>query len=174
MLRLRVAMMVTHRSCRRCERFTALRYMSTGSDEVNKDNYSNEKVNAMVGHNFPDFIEKWNRSNYKLVGNSLIAATAIFAVGGVATVSTVTMASMFPSAVLGAITAGYWYIGSNDIKQTSHAIRRNFPVIGNLRYVLETVRNISCKVCYNARKATLNNECHSTDSTGASTVHCRV
>jgi hypothetical protein len=148
MLRLPVAIMVTHRSCRRCERVAVVRFMSTGLNETNnKDNYTSEKVNAMVGHNFPDFIEKWNRSNYKLVGNGLIAVTALCAVGGVATVSTVTVTSMLPSAVLGAITVGYWYIGTNDIKQTSHAIRRNFPVIGNLRYVLETVRDISCKVC---------------------------
>ena len=147
MLRLSVTMMMRHRSCRRGERFAIVRYMSTDPNETNKDNYSSEKVNAMVGHNFPDFIEKWNRSNFKLVGNGLIAATALCAVGGVATVSSVTLASMFPSTVLGAITAGYWYVGSNDIKQTSHAIRRNFPVIGNLRYVLETVRDIFSKIC---------------------------
>jgi hypothetical protein len=116
--------------------------MSIGPAETNQDKYSNEKVNAMVGHNFPDFIEKWNRSTFKVVGNGLIGATALLAVGGVATASTVTMTSMVPSAVLGALTASYWYIGSNDIKQTSHAIRRNFPVIGNLRYVLEMVRFI--------------------------------
>lgn len=117
--------------------------MSTEPTAKNRDVDSEEKVNAMVGHNFPDFIEKWNRSSYKLVGSGLIAATALCVVGGVATASTVTVTSMLPSAVLGALTAGYWYIGSNDIKQTSHAIRRNFPVIGNLRYVLETVRNIA-------------------------------
>ena len=139
--------MIAHRPLRRFDRCVVVRFMSEGQlppTESNRDKYSSEKVNAMVSHNFPDFIEKWNRSTYKLVGNGLIAATALCAVGGVATVSTVTMTSMVPSAVLGALTAGYWYIGSNDIKQTSHAIRRNFPVIGNLRYVLEMVRNLHC------------------------------
>ena len=143
---LRLTTVMAHRSCRRYERMVVVGYMSTGPDETNRGNCSSEKVNAMVGHNFPDFIEKWNRSTFKFVGNGLIAATAVCAVGGVATASTVTMTAVLPSAVLGAITAGYWYIGSNDINQTSHAIRRNFPVIGNLRYVLETVRNISCNV----------------------------
>jgi glutamate synthase domain-containing protein 2 len=31
-------------------------------------------------------------------------------------------------------------IGYSDIIQTKHAIRRNFPVIGNFRYLLETIR----------------------------------
>jgi hypothetical protein len=140
---LRLPVMISYRSLRRCDNGVAVRYLSTGQTEINRSKHGDEKMNAMVGHNFPDFIEKWNRSTYKLVGNGLIAATALCAVGGVATVSTVTMTSMLPSAVLGALTAGYWYIGSNDIKQTSHAIRRNFPVIGNLRYVLETVRKIA-------------------------------
>ena len=140
---LRLPVMMSHRSLHRCGRYTVGRFMSTEPTAKNRDVDSEEKVNAMVGHNFPDFIEKWNRSSYKLVGSGLIAATALCAVGGVATASTVTVTSMLPSAVLGALTAGYWYIGSNDIKQTSHAIRRNFPVIGNLRYVLETVRNIA-------------------------------
>ena len=137
---LRLPVMGTYRSLHRFDRYAEVRFMSTGPNETKRDEYSSETVKVMVGHNFPDFIEKWNRSTFKLVGNGLIAATALCAVGGVATVSTVTLTSMLPSAVLGTLTAGYWYIGSNDIKQTSHAIRRNFPVIGNLRYILETVR----------------------------------
>jgi hypothetical protein len=106
-----------------------------------KNDVSNEKVSAMVGHNFPDFIEWWNRKSFKLVGNGLVAATTLCAMGGAASAMTVT--SMIPSAILGVITAGYWYVGFKDIQQTSHAIRRNFPVIGNLRYILETVRRYS-------------------------------
>jgi hypothetical protein len=124
----------------RFEARIATRYVSgTKDNESNKnDHYSSEKVNSMVGHNFPDFIERWNRDNFKMVGNGLIAATTLCAVGGA--VSSATVASMIPSAVIGALTAGYWYVGSNDIRQTTHALRRNFPVIGNLRYMLETVR----------------------------------
>jgi glutamate synthase domain-containing protein 2 len=31
-------------------------------------------------------------------------------------------------------------IGLNDLLQTKHAIRRNFPVLGNFRYFLESIR----------------------------------
>jgi hypothetical protein len=99
------------------------------------------KVQAMIGHNFPDFIEWWSRKNFKRVGNGLIAASVVCAIGGATTLSTF---SMMPAAVLGSLTMGYWYVGLQDMQQKSHAIRRNYPVIGNLRYVLETVRTSSC------------------------------
>ena len=137
---LRISAIMAHRSSCRFDKCVVVRCMS--SRPLSETNHSNEKVNAMVGHNFPDFIEQWNRSTFKAVGNGLIAVTALCAVGGVVATTTVTVSSLVPSAVMGALTAGYWYIGSNDIKQTSHAIRRNFPVIGNLRYVLEVVRII--------------------------------
>jgi len=35
---------------------------------------------------------------------------------------------------------GYWYIVLQHMQQQRHAIPRNSPVIGNLRYVLEPVR----------------------------------
>jgi hypothetical protein len=31
-------------------------------------------------------------------------------------------------------------VGLDDLAQTSHTLRRNFPVLGNLRYLLESVR----------------------------------
>lgn len=148
---LRQSVKVTDGPFRHLQRFGVVRRClaqgPTSDAQRDKHTGSSEKVHAMVGHNFPDFIEKWNRSTYKIVGNGLIAATALCAVGGVVTASAVTMTSVMPSAVLGAITAGYWYVGTNDIQQTSHAIRRNFPVIGNLRYVLETVRSVLRSRC---------------------------
>ena len=32
------------------------------------------------------------------------------------------------------------YVGLNDLKQHNHSIRRNFPVLGHLRYLLESIR----------------------------------
>jgi hypothetical protein len=107
-------------------------------DEKKPDNFSGAKVSAMIGHNFPDFIEWWSRKNFKRVGNGLIAATALCAVGGATTAMTAT--SMIPTVVVGSVTACYWYVGLQDIQQTSHAIRRNYPLLGNLRYIMETVR----------------------------------
>lgn len=41
-----------------------------------------------------------------------------------------------PFALFGALTV----VGINDLRQTRHAIRRNYPVIGNLRFLFEFVR----------------------------------
>ena len=41
---------------------------------------------------------------------------------------------------LSAITAAYWYIGYRDLTQDKHTIRKNFPVLGNIRYLFEVVR----------------------------------
>ncbi len=35
------------------------------------------------------------------------------------------------------MTAGYWFVGLRDMAQKSHTIRRNFPVLGNVRYLFE-------------------------------------
>ncbi|TAL86144.1 MAG: FMN-binding glutamate synthase family protein [Candidimonas sp.] len=40
------------------------------------------------------------------------------------------------TAVFGALTA----LGIADLRQTRHAIRRNYPVIGNLRFIFEAIR----------------------------------
>jgi glutamate synthase domain-containing protein 2 len=43
------------------------------------------------------------------------------------------------TAGLFATTTAYWMIGLNDIRQRAQTIRRNFPVLGNLRYLLEMI-----------------------------------
>jgi len=63
------------------------------------------------------------------------ATTLALGAGAVA----VTPALIVPAVLLGALSAGYWVVGLNDINQTSHAVRRNYPVLGNIRYILETV-----------------------------------
>lgn len=45
-----------------------------------------------------------------------------------------------PALVLTVIFIPLFFLGLHDMKQTSHAINRNFPVIGHLRYVLEMIR----------------------------------
>lgn len=64
------------------------------------------------------------------VGGS-VAAVGVLGLQGPLTVS-----GWLPAAVMGY----YWYIGLQDMNQTSHALRRNFPVIGNIRYLLESIR----------------------------------
>ena len=101
-------------------------------------------MTGFVGHNFPDFIENWNRTSFRTVGYGLAGTTAVVT----AAAATIYPTLLVPAALTGAITVAYWNIGLRDIKQTSHAIRRNFPVLGNLRYIFETVRQMSiCTGC---------------------------
>ena len=105
------------------------------------DRYNHQKVSAFQGHSFPDFIEKWNRNTFRKVGYGLVgltgAAAALPLASGVPLAEVVFYA---PSALLAVLTASYWRVGLSDIKQTQHAIRRNYPVLGNMRYILETIR----------------------------------
>lgn len=105
------------------------------------DHLAEDRVNAAISHNFPDFIEHWNRDNFRRVGYGLSALTLASAVGPALWTSlTAHPVSYVPSVIIGMLTAGYWRVGLTDIKQTSHAIRRNYPVIGNIRYMVEMVR----------------------------------
>jgi hypothetical protein len=99
------------------------------------DHWNKERVNAFVGHSFPDFIEGWNRESFKKFGYGMGATTLALGAGSIA----VSPAFLVPAVVVGGLTAGYWVVGLNDMKQKSHAVRRNYPVLGNIRYILETV-----------------------------------
>lgn len=120
------------------------------------DHWRDDRVSGYFGHNFPDFIEHWNRDNFRRVGYLLGASTGLLAAGSVATASALTAV---PTVVLGALTAAYWRVGLRDMKQTSHAIRRNYPVLGNMRYIMETVR-LRCALRFRmVRRACANSWC---------------
>ncbi|CAI3791984.1 hypothetical protein GLGCALEP_00313 [Pseudomonas sp. MM221] len=38
------------------------------------------------------------------------------------------------------ITAVLSLVGLNDLRQSHHAVRRNYPILGNIRYLIETIR----------------------------------
>jgi glutamate synthase domain-containing protein 2 len=95
-----------------------------------KDLWDQTRVTSYVGHQFPDFIEHWNRTTFRQVGYGMVGLTV-----GLGVLFPWTVA--VPAALA---TAGYWMVGLQDISQTSHAIRRNYPVLGNIRYILETIR----------------------------------
>jgi hypothetical protein len=131
------------------------RSFGTGTDEkkARKDSlWTTDRVNGYIGHSFPDFIEFWNRTNFYRVGYGLTGVTVLAA--GLTTVSLFgdplqsltlfdSIIAFAPAGMLGSFTAGYWVIGLTDIRQTQHAVRRNYPVLGNMRYILETVRTSS-------------------------------
>ena len=104
--------------------------------------WSKHKVNAYVGHTFPDFIEFWNRQTYRKVGYGLASSSALLSTLTILPLSddVPMLTSIVPASFLTITTIGYFIIGENDMKQNQHAVRRNYPVLGNLRYILETIR----------------------------------
>ena len=78
----------------------------------------------------------WGVSTGGLSARSIFVTTAALVIGGIA------IASFYaPIALYGAVVAGpIVLLGVVDMLQTKRAIRRNFPVIGHARYILETIR----------------------------------
>lgn len=77
-----------------------------------------------------DIIEHWTPSVFKAVGAAAIAGSIAAGI----TVGPIT------GSVAAAVTALYWKVGIDDMRQTKHTILRNFPVLGHVRYLLEGIR----------------------------------
>lgn len=76
----------------------------------------------------PGFIEKWSRRAFWLTALGAWGATAV-------------AAYFTPWALLALLlVAPFTLVGVNDIRQNKQAIRRNFPVLGHFRYLLESLR----------------------------------
>lgn len=64
--------------------------------------------------------------------------------GAVITVGALGITSVYgicqESIIIDLIVSAYWAIGYYDMNQKSHAILRNFPVLGNVRYMFENFR----------------------------------
>lgn len=101
------------------------------------DLWSKDRINAAVGHSFPDFIEFWDREAFRKVGYGLVAGSTGLGAAGLFYADA---SWAVPAGLAALLTAGYWRVGLQDMKQRSHAVRRNYPVLGNVRYILETVR----------------------------------
>jgi len=98
---------------------------------MNQNHHADQQVNIKSSaHGLPDFIEHWNRPLFRKLGYGL-GATTVLSVAAHEPALTVALAST---------TAAYWYMGWRDISQTSQTIRRNFPVLGRMRYILESIR----------------------------------
>lgn len=66
----------------------------------------------------------------------IFVTASVVALVALAWLSTYTLSILWLLVVLGPVI----FIGVTDLIQTKHAIRRNFPVIGNFRYLLEKIR----------------------------------
>lgn len=78
-----------------------------------------------------DFIEHWSRSAFFKTGYGLTAGAFGLTVG---------LGICQETVLLDLLVGGYWALGYHDITQSQHTILRNFPVLGNLRYLLEMLR----------------------------------
>ena len=101
------------------------------SSTLRKELDSQDNSTRIVSSNFPDFIEHWNRKAFYNVGY----ASAAMSVGmvGIYGVCQETV-------ILSSLVAGYWALGLKDMSQRTHALLRNFPVLGNLRFLFEMLR----------------------------------
>ena len=94
-----------------------------------------EEAGKYKGHTFPELLEHWSRERFKQLGVVLAGGA------GMATIGTIGIGAHYEQAILfDAFVALYWYQGLKDIRQTNKAIPHNFPVLGNLRYLLESFR----------------------------------
>jgi len=76
----------------------------------------------------PAVIERWSRGVF-----GIVAALLFVAVLGLTFLTPWALVGLLPAVV-------FLVIGLHDITQKPHAIQRNFPVIGHLRYLLEGMR----------------------------------
>ena len=116
----------------RCRK--VIRYFSSSSEDSKGDSKRTTYAKMYRGeiNYFPDFIHSWSPERFKAVGVGLSAVSA----------ATLLKLGVFdPLAVsVSAATGLYLVTGFKDLSQKRHTIRRNYPVIGRLRYVFETLR----------------------------------
>ena len=94
----------------------------------NPSGYQAKRFKGNVNY-FPDFIHSWTPAVFRKVGYGMGALSA----------ASFTVDPALGVALSG-LTGGYWYLGLTDMQQTRHTIRRNFPVLGHMRYILEQLR----------------------------------
>lgn len=102
--------------------------------------WNKDKVSSHVSHTFPDFIEFWNPSVYRKCGYLFAGSTSAWLTTAALSAESLFSSTLIPPTALGLFTGLWFYIGESDIRQTQHAVRRNYPVLGNIRYILETIR----------------------------------
>lgn len=72
---------------------------------------------------------------FRMVGTGLVAAS----VGSLGWSWFHELSLALPCAT-SLLTAGYWKLGLTDLNQPYHTLRRNFPVLVHVRYLLESIR----------------------------------
>ncbi len=81
-----------------------------------------------TGDRVPAFLEQWGRKPF--VGVVVILALVVAGLTYL----------WLPASVLGVFVVVFAVMGFNDMRQGRHAILRNFPVLGRMRYLFESIR----------------------------------
>jgi len=82
-------------------------------------------------------VEKWNPDLFYKAGYSLTALSAV----SIPTIfyDHIAIHPVLPLAMSG-FTALYWKVGLADLNQKDHTLRKNFPFLIHMRYLLESIR----------------------------------
>jgi len=113
-------------------------YYSCRAFSTSPSNKDEKRVNVKnISAGLPDWIEHWDRGTFHKVGYGLAA---------VSVASFPLLQDIFVTIPLIGVTSAYWIIGLRDIRQPQQTIRRNFPVLGNMRYLMEMIRPEVCAV----------------------------
>ena len=107
-----------------------LRHQSWAIRSVS-NHISQEKSQGKEQSAYFDFVEHWSRDAFFKCGYGITAAAGLLTAG---------LGICQETVLVDCIVGGYWALGYHDITQKHHTILRNFPVLGNTRYLLEMIR----------------------------------
>lgn len=108
----------------------ALRTLSTKASPKAEFGDTERKMGAPAA-GLPDFIEKWDRKSFYTVGGLAAAGSVVMGVS---------LGPCFSSVAVSGLTGAYWALGLRDMRQKDHTLLRNFPVLGHMRFLLESLR----------------------------------
>jgi hypothetical protein len=110
---------------------SADRFMKIKPEEL-ISNIKTYKANHQSNTDLQDLIEQWDEKVFYSVGTAMGAGSLALAI----TLGPVAVSPW----VAGVATFLFWKVGYTDLQQDKHTIRRNFPVLGRMRYLLEMFR----------------------------------
>lgn len=110
-----------------------LRYASSSSSPPlpPKSSANEEHLHVSRTAGMPEFIEHWAGTKPFKITCGIMTAT---------TVGLFFLHDIQIAAVAGLFTSAFAYRGYLDVTQRTHTLTRNFPVLGHVRYMLESIR----------------------------------
>jgi len=80
------------------------------------------------GDRVPAFVERWGRRPFLVTLGVMVLVVGLL------------VWAWWPAVVLAPLVLLFGVMGISDMRQTQHTILRNFPVLGRVRYIFESVR----------------------------------